>query len=560
MGGGLMQLVAYGAQDVYLTGNPKITFFKIVYRRHTNFSVEPIEGTFSGTTDFGRSGCTCTVARNGDLITKVYLKTTVTLKKNGNKAAFIRRLGHFMMKNYNIQIGGTKIDQITGDWQNIWWELQDSHHDRGYDKMIGNVPEMTELNDQDVEYTMYIPLCFWFNRNNGLALPLIALQYHDVRINVEFSAAKDMVVTQGEVNSDGWSASIKDAQLLIDYVYLDSEERKRFAQSSHEYLIEQLQSSYDESIDGAAKKIALNFNHPCKFLAWTIKMGKYTSGQQYLAYHPTDVDRMKKNAAELLFLLALKIKKVESGGTVTWGIESEGDKYAFYTWNTNTEIGKYMDSIKSNVLAVTASKTGDLDLDTDNDPGNDAWKLSSHFATDPLSQVEFLDESWKNIPLSILSSNIDSLKAQMGTNYNSDVFNLLKDKYFVNVRMWDNYGVFIDGSHNPIDTSTLLLNGQERFKAREGAYFNYVQPYQHFTHTPADGINVYSFALNPQEHQPSGTCNFSRIDNANLGVTVSQANAKVLTETGETSNINVNTLNYNVLRIMGGMGGLAYSN
>ena len=193
MGGGLMQLVAYGAQDVYLTGSPQITFFKVVYRRHTNFSVEPIPQTFNGASDFGRT-VTCTINRNGDLITNMYVNINlapVTDISGGDDFGYVRRLGLAIVQHYKIEIGGSKLDEQYGDWLNIWYEL--SHktgQERGYSRMVGDVPELTNINTTNKpQYLMYVPLQFWFNRNNGLALPLIALQYHDVRVTIDFIPA-----------------------------------------------------------------------------------------------------------------------------------------------------------------------------------------------------------------------------------------------------------------------------------------------------------------------------------------------------------------------------------
>lgn len=176
MAGGLMQLVAYGAQDVYLTGSPEVTFFKNIYRRHTNFSVEAIEQTFNGTCDFGKT-VTCEINRNGDLVTKMYLYLHLPAVEAGSDAwGYARRLGHAVIDEVKVEIGGSEIDEHYGDWLNIWYELsRNNSHDRGYDQMIGNVPELTNVStDAKPEHKLYIPLQFWFNRNNGLALPLIA--------------------------------------------------------------------------------------------------------------------------------------------------------------------------------------------------------------------------------------------------------------------------------------------------------------------------------------------------------------------------------------------------
>ena len=180
-----MQLVAYGAQDIYLTGNPQITFFKVVYRRHTNFSMEAIEQTFNGSADFGKR-VTCTVSRNGDLMHKVYLQVTVPALAGAE--IWGKNLGQALIKYAEVEIGGQRIDKHYGDWMHIWNELsQEAGKKDGYDEMTG-----ADMAAASAETDLYIPLEFWFCRNPGLALPLIALQYHEVKINIEFRALSEL--------------------------------------------------------------------------------------------------------------------------------------------------------------------------------------------------------------------------------------------------------------------------------------------------------------------------------------------------------------------------------
>ena len=395
MGGGLMQLVAYGAQDIYLTGNPQITFFKVVYRRHTNFACESIEQTFNGSVDFNKR-VTATISRNGDLVKQMYLEVVLATNTTSYGA------GNCMVKQVELEIGGQLIDRHYGEWMNIWTELSVPAGKRaGYDNMVGNVTDLdASTNAAGKRY--YVPLQFWFCRNPGLALPLIALQYHEVKINLELNAAS--------VIAGGGNPTMTSCQLYVDYVYLDTDERRRFAQVSHEYLIEQVQFTGDESLAAgtASKNVTLNFNHPVKELIW--------------------VGRDDTN------------------------------------------------------------KTCEVDF---RPTGNQA-------------------------------STVD---------------------------------LFTKGK--------LQLNGHDRMTERNSDYFRKVQNYEHHTRVPRTAdiggssdkgqtIYNYSFALSPEEHQPSGTCNFSRIDNAVLQLTdVTVTAAGVL---------KVFAVNYNVLRIMSGMGGLAYSN
>ena len=280
-----MQLVAYGAQDIYLTGNPQITFFKVVYRRHTNFSMESIQQSFNGTVDFGRKA-TCTIARNGDLIHNIYLQAVLPevnaadfLAAGDADARFrwLNWVGHRLIKTVDIEIGGQRIDKHYGTWLHIWNELsQTSGHKRGYANMVGNVPRLTQIISGTAtmpETTLYIPLQFWFCRNPGLALPLIALQYHEVKINIEFNELKDCCfylyngTTDDKVDKVPSLKLGSDTNIYVDYIYLDTDERRRFAQASHEYLIEQLQFTGTETITQSNIKVRMNFNHPVKELS-----------------------------------------------------------------------------------------------------------------------------------------------------------------------------------------------------------------------------------------------------------------------------------------------------
>jgi len=423
MGGGLLQLVAYGAQDVYLTGNPQITFFKVVYRRHTNFAIEAIAQTFNGTPAYGNR-VTCQISRNGDLIHRMYLSLLIP----STPGILCSGYGLRLINNVEIEIGGQKIDKHYSHWLYIWNELALPKSKRyGYNKMVGMSGNSStgELSGK----TLYIPLEFWFCRNVGLALPLIALQYHEVKLNIQFETGDNCAGAASQ------TLSFPTATLWVDYIFLDTDERRRFAQLSHEYLIEQLQFTGSEMVSAgsAGSKInpKLTFNHPCKELVWFIK----------------------KNGATAYI---------------------NNNNWFNYT-------------------------------------GYDA--ASGTIATLPYA-------------------------------YNS-VTHSLRDAPNINAL-----------TTNMVKKAKLTLNGNERFSERTGSYFNLVQPYQHHENIPTNaGINVYSFALKPEEHQPSGTLNMSRIDTATLNIEYGAVSA-----TTDSAFLNVYAVNYNVLRILSGMGGLAYSN
>jgi len=490
MGGGLMQLVAYGAQDIYLTGNPQVTFWKVVYRRHTNFSMESIEQTFSGAADFGRK-VTCTISRNGDLMYRVYLQVTlpeISLSTEGDKFRWLNWVGHVMINYVEVEIGGQRIDRHYGEWLHIWNELtQTAGHQVGYASMVGNVPRLTQVigcSSSTVgtpvipETTLYVPLQFWFCRNPGLALPLIALQYHEVKINLDFKDARDCYWATGTYKTRS-TPSLSAASLYVDYIYLDTDERRRFAQVSHEYLIEQLQFTGSESISSTNNKIKLNFNHPCKELVWVVQPTSFISS--------TDTENV---------------------GGPQWFNFSDALDTTYYTGTPSDPLGQGM--------AGAAAA-----------------------------------DQWNPAALPLFPSNADA-----GVSSTSDGVGFASAQDWSSITNPNNTSkVLFDAGYNPTSVAKLQLNGHDRFYEREGRYFNFVQPYQHHENIPAIGINVYSFALKPEEHQPSGTCNMSRIDNATLQLTVTKK-----TVASGSANVSVYATNYNVLRIMSGMGGLAYSN
>jgi hypothetical protein len=433
MGGGLLQLVAYGAQDVYLTGNPQITFFKVVYRRHTNFALEAIQQTFNGTPSYGQR-VTCQISRNGDLIHRVYLVVDLG---STNSDVLCKYFGLRLINYVEIEIGGQKIDKHYSHWMYIWNELSLPVAKRiGYNDMVGAYGGSVTNTTNPINQHLYIPLEFWFCRNVGLALPLIALQYHEVKINLNFETAANcagVVTTAGAADTSTPPSQGFNASLWVDYIFLDTDERRRFAQLSHEYLIEQLQFTGQEAVSNNSIKPKLNFNHPVKEIIWMT-----TSGS------------------------------------------ANNNNWMNYTTNSTN-------AAKKRLLIDTNA------IDTDN--------------------------------------NLPKLKEKLFPATNS--------------------------KYNHTSEAKLVLNGNDRFSLRKGSYFNLIQPFQHHENVPSNGgINVYSFSLKPEEHQPSGSLNMSRIDTAVLNLTM---NSDVNYSSG-TYNLFVYAVNYNVLRILSGMGGLAYSN
>lgn len=601
MSGGLMQLVAYGAQDVYLTGNPQITFFKVVYRRHTNFSMECSQVPTNGNPDFGRT-INVTIPRNGDLITQIYLRVILNRvhdEEFTGKFAWTRRLGFAMIKNIEIQIGGSQIDKHYGTWMDIWYELtHDDNHVKGMNKMIGDVPELTALNGKNTTglikpaYTLFVPLSFWFCRNPGLALPLIALQYHEVKIAIEFNKKDELACWTGDFTStDAYDElKINDANLLVNYVYLDTEERRKFAQVGHEYLIEQLQFTGAENIpngnvgDRVNYNSRLNFNHPTKELVWVAKSGNYTSGKHFLAYTHSDnweaaLDEAAQNIANGMFRIGKLVGTSISVPTEIrdQSVPIEDQDHSIPTskiWGNTSHRLNYTIDVIDTRADVSSNVSPDFHA-------SGLYMIQDVFYINKYNLGDKIDDVCITLRLSdgphgVPVYEIERIVAQTHTLTVRDIsipieywndFRGNKGKDDVVVHQHFNYGLLIDGSENPVQSALIQLNGHDRFDRREGDYFNYVQPYEHHKHTPKDGVNVYSFAINPENHQPSGSANLSRIDSTILHLTFfdktkdsAEADAPSLAAFSSDTQLFVFAFNYNVLRIMSGMGGLAYSN
>ena len=579
MGGGLMQLVAYGAQDVYLTGNPQITFFKVVYRRHTNFSMETVEHSLNGNPQFGNRA-NVTITRNGDLVHRMYLRIVLNkVTASAGQFAWVRRLGHALLDEVEVEVCGSRIDRQFGNWLNIWYELTHTNEkDRGYAAMIGDHEDLTTLegsrgdtaNTIKDEYTLFIPLQFWFNRNAGLALPLIALQYHEVRLLFTFRALAECVVMDRNfttLTSSG--ASMKEVTLLVDYVYLDSEERRRFAQVGHEYLIEQLQHTNAQSVTNLTGQYRLDFNHPCKEIIWAMINGNFDSGKWFLAYTHLDswataITDAAESLASSMFVLSAYDASTGAPGAGDW-VQVTGAAGSSNTLNVKngTGTGNITITIGSDVDLVGTEDASGNPL---TNPTYELWVLRN-----ALLECTNVNLGAKLSAVTINTTGVTVTTHTLTIRDLSFPISEMTDTRLTNsdvkVYQWFNYGLMIDGTLNPVSTALIQLNGHDRFKTREGAYFNYVQPEQHHTRTPADGINVYSFALYPEQHQPSGTANLSRIDNTLLTIYFADASAVgagdspcTLNFYNSLSKIWIYAINYNVLRIMSGMGGLAYSN
>ena len=588
MGGGLMQLVAYGAQDVYLTGNPQITFWKVTYRRYTNFAIESIEQTFNGQADFGRR-VQCTISRNGDLAYRTYLQVTLpeinqlmgiaSFAAGVGSGVYARWLdfpGEQLIAQVEVEIGGQRIDRQYGDWMHIWNQLtMTSEQERGYFKMIGNTTQLTFITDPSFsevdgpcdslaprqvcaprnalpETTLYVPLQFWFCNNPGLALPLIALQYHEVKINLDIrpideclwavtslscnsgtvAAGKTAVTQRAYVDQQfvagrpvpaaiAYNQSLVAASLYVDYVFLDTDERRRFAQNPHEYLITQLQFTGDESVGSSSNKIKLNFNHPCKELVWVVQPDQ-------------NVDYCSSLVCDALLFKVLGAQPFNYTDAI------DALPNAIHAFGGPDAVAQ--DSRSYIDAQGLFDDAGALDYDIPS-----GFTGYWHGPNNPYNEPNLGGQAQNLVDPALISAFNSLQRSHQENSAVSDAGTFVLTESSLDMHCW---------GQNPVVTAKLQLNGQDRFSEREGSYFSWVQPYQAHTRNPDEGINVYSFALRPEEHQPSGTCNFSRIDNATLQLVLSNATV----EGTKTAKVRVYATNYNVLRIMSGMGGLAYSN
>lgn len=589
-----MQLIAYGSQDIYLTGNPSITFFKFVYKKHTNFASEYIRQDFTTLPSYNtnsRSKLRCKIDRNGDLINDIYLvydlpdiysgpeskidndPTSPTYglpipedtTRVGEYFRWVNNLGENIIHTVEILLDGQVLDRQYGLWLNIWNELTIPKSKRhAYDTMIGNIStcnnpslyygnyesKANEINNSPSipSRRLYIPLPFWFCRNPGLAIPLIALQYNELYINVEFNKLNDLFtvgnppispdkifdenylnnfgnnsysniflstpadnnlnlktqlindgynsfdlfwkfVNSANSNSSSWA---QQAYLDINYIFLDEDERRKYAQINHEYLITQVQTSHfilnnvNESLKGSVNILNLLFQHPVKELVWVLRRNDVQNRNQWNNY-TTSLYDYDYNDSDNNFT-----KTFENPNTL-------GVFRSFFHLNKNTNVSNYIRGIANGF-----DSTGTRD-----------------------------------------NTCIDSFfDANDYYNKNTDSFNQL---------------------NNIMYNAKLIFNGNDRFSNKDNIFFNYLQPFKYHTSTPSPGVHVFSFALNPEDDQPSGTCNMSRIDLVQLELSLRW----LFEKTGsDCSNLDLNEgyelfifgVNYNVLRILGGMGGLVFSN
>ena len=499
---GLLELVAHGIQDIFLIGNPQITFFKTVYKRHTNFSMEAYQISYDQKPNWG-ARTTFNITRYADLmytmifeidLPQLYSKSTADptwggpasdFDKGEGSISWVNNTGHAAVLYYDLKIGSNLIDRQYSEWMDIWTQLSQSESKkRGLDKML-NRNDTLIVNPGP--FTVYIPSQFWFSRNIGLALPLIALQYHDVTLEVNFRTLSQMY-TYG---TNQYYYAVSDGTNILQ-IY------KQFSNTPN-----------------------LNNTSQAKIIV-------FTDGNQYYI-NPTATIGGIGQTGEVGFPYLLQmVQNIPVGyNNASVYIKPNGVIDTLYS-TAISEVRLYVDYIY---------------LDT-------------------IEQKEFATAKHRYLIEQLQFSGSETIVANMATNKTSLKFNLpVKELFWVN-QLDDvfitndlfNYSNTVNPivpQGNIVSSAQIYINGIERFSIRTGDYFRLIQPYQKHTRSPNGFIYIYSFSVKPEEHQPSGCSNFSKLNTKELFVNIAPNT--------RSQQIRVYALNYNILRILSGMGGISFS-
>jgi len=476
MNGSLMQLGAHGAENKHLTGNPQITFFKSVFKRHTNFAMISREQPLNGDPWFGRT-FECRIDRAGDLIEGMMFKVKLpAVTCSSGSCRWVDNIGFILFDYVELRIGQVTIDKHYGEWMYIWNQLTVKNNRKGYKDLIGQqyleprlqgatifstgtstdtdignlfIPSEHQLQTLKANHpatTLHVPMQFWFQDNPGLAIPLLALEHENLKLVGKIRPLTDLVI--GHDNITVPSSTTDFLTCYIDYIILDSDERKKYKNECLTYLIDQVQyngaEDFNTDSDGSKsdQELKFNFTGPCKELIWTVQNKDFIN--------PTDV----KNGADT---------------KLNW---------------TNYE-----------------TIWLDTKLTTAGDTGSDIWDSQ------------------------------------------------------------DKKRNYLEAARNPITSAKIRLNNVDRFVARTGKYFNKIQPLKHHSNIPENhGINVYSFALHPEESQPSGSCNMSMVSEASIIMSVDFDPSETTTVSSALScQFKIYALRNNILRFANGRAELAYN-
>jgi len=586
MTGSLIQLVSKGEQDKYLTENPEISYFYFSYRQHTDFSLETHRIDINSI-EFNNKKL-INIPRIADLVSNIYFVLNIEGQANNNKYwAWVNNLGINIFKKIELLIGGNVIDTHINLWMNLWYQLTSNMNlNESYNLLIGNNEDNTKLKkDITTRNTKVIlPLMFFFNKLSSLSLPQIAIQYHEIDIMVELNEVNKLINNYRNFNiNTEWIKKpfIKEAYLLVDYVYLNNTEREIIAKSNNEILIDQVQyynSNITSSYSNNPYILEINPHHPCKSFYWIITMDKYTNASYFL-------EKNIINATKRLIIIIITHMYNNSYININGIPETLKNQYetdsnnlinvnTLITLDSNNKIkllffdNKYTfitdNNLELNTNYLYFNKLKDL-FDINN------IRFNKTITKDNINNIDYSYITIKKnyIPshmysLSIIElftnsntiSNINNINYPF-TNFSRISFNyecIAHENYDMKIYDYNNYSLYLDKNTNPMTFFKFKLNNLDRIDLLPSSFYNYIQSYDYYTNLPDSGVNSFSFALNPMNHQPSGTCNFSNINNIEF----------ILNTHKEFSSFNKGTLhifllNYNMLRIYSGHAGIAFS-
>lgn len=508
MTGGIMQLVTQGAQDIYLVGNPSITYFKTVYKRHTPFGTEYINLFFDPAATFTptqQTKATCEIDRNGDLVYDTYVTYELPAIFTNNKIPFswAESVGTKIINEASVRFDGTQIDIQTGDYMKVYYDLAHSGTEQfKFNRLIGNIPELQnsgqnlsdDINDQDLAilaYKLYIPLQFWFCTDPGSAVPLIALQYNKMYLDITFNQLNDLIRIGsppvspqrlfGDYDNTDFNLTIRNyllsqgydqtnviyyftqnnwkgnSNILANYIFLGDDERQMFAQTSHEYLITQTQFNFFQGLKKGPNTVGTTFNHPVSEVIW------------YL---------------------------------------------------TRDDLNLY----------------------------NDWYNFTGIINTDSSSLYQYL----RKIPI-YNNSYINTSQQKLTSDYGP----LIKEQNSILTTAYTNIQLqtYFGGYFNIMESFQPILNNNDRAQVFDANFYSNLTQWRYHHGATQQPVYILPFGLKPGALQPSGTQNFSRLDNQYFKINI--ANQFPIEEK---FNCYMFARNYNVLRIMGGIGSIVFSN
>lgn len=493
MGLGLLILVSVGKENIYLSSQPEITFFKVAYKRHTNYSIEPTPQYFKTTPDFGRR-CTVNIGKNADLMGMTYLYVelpNIQIENFTNtsivkKFAWVEKIGLALINFIEVEIGGTIIDRHYGDWLNIWNEITNSMGiKRSYNKMIGNTIELTDFSQSKSSTQLYIPLSFWFCQDTGLSLPLIALIHNDVKIHVEFNDI-DLCYRLSpsyyiSVNNnfclykpgEKFYQMYQNNKIVGEFIYFDSITQKL----------------YYNPIKGKIIIPTTENDQKLKLVSNETKFEVFIKPNSVVV---KDEDYFKFNKPSLINAYLL----------------------VNYIYLDNFERHNFLNNSHEYLIPVVQTL-----------PEQTVYSINSIYKLPLINPTKLL--VWR----AILQSNKDTNQQFNYTSYS-----------------------YTDTEEYLINKNLVVINSINRMELDPVQYYTNIPKYQFNFINEQKGIYMYSFALNPRDLQPSGSMNFSKIDDAYIQLTmnsiVNYQNPAVL---------RCYSVQYNLLRTFNGIGGLGFN-